>query len=61
MTYDEWITYGIMQRFCTRAACILHNSDELWEQVEETSLEQVEWDDPVCLPGVVLFPPKDES
>lgn len=56
MTYDQWITYGIVHAYCTRAACITHNTDELLEQVEDTSTEQIEWDEPPCLPAGILRP-----
>jgi hypothetical protein len=61
MTYDEWITFGIMQGFCTTAACVSHNVWELYEAVPYLTEEDLEHDEPPCVPGVILFPPEDKS
>jgi hypothetical protein len=61
VTYDEWITYGIMQKYCTRAECVVHETAELVDIAEAFLDHPIEWDDPECLPGVILFPPQDES
>ena len=63
MTYLEWITYGIMQRYCTTAVCAVHEIDyQIAELMEE-------WGEPVdpefgeldCVPSVVLLPPDEQD
>jgi len=61
MNYMEWILFGIMQGFCSAAACIVHGDAELLEAAYETAERQPElpeWygEDDYCIPGVVLFP-----
>lgn len=61
MNYDEWILFGIMQGYCTKAACLVHDFIDLIEQSGAYDTDPFDNDEPECVPGVALTPPEAES
>lgn len=61
MNYDEWISHGIKQRYCTTAGCIVHEAAELAALADDHLDQPVDWDDPDCIAAVLIFPPEDKS
>ena len=59
MTFDEWVLYGIAQQYCTTADCLTHNVWELYERVPYLTDEELEDDEPPCVPAVILLPPDE--
>lgn len=51
MTFDEWLQYGIDNKFCGAVHCMCHGWPEMSEE-EETLLEE---DGEVCISMVRLY------
>jgi hypothetical protein len=58
MNIQEWIAYGIEQRFCSAVVCATHDGLP-WTQQEEDDFNAGVLDDP-CVYGVRINEPETE-
>lgn len=61
VTFEEWIAVGFNSRYCTASDCLTHNLENILANFAEIAPTYVDWDDPPCIPAVIVLPPEVES